>query len=204
MLIAFTGLPSAGKSSTARALGKLLGATSFVEPEEEDWPQLVHNREQVGAFTALSWFRSARVPALFAAAEIRSHGGVAIVDSYYDKLVSLYLEQDCFSWLLPKADPYFKVALEMARVDYAQLPVADILIFLRLDESTWRRFSETRGRIFDESAQLLKNFEMQRHLEDASRTASEKWGMRLCIVEQTWSSPDKTARIVRDILKASD
>ena len=196
MLIAFMGLPSAGKSSTAQAMGKLLNAQLFLEPEEEKWPQLVKDRELVGPFTALTWFRSARVPNLFSAAAIRDKGQIAIVDSYYDKLISLYIENDCFSWLLPKSDPYFGLALNMAKLDYRQLPNADVLVFLRLSEATWQKFMVHRGREFDVSAELAKNFEMQAHFERAARTASEELGMQLHIGDQTWSSPEETARRV--------
>jgi deoxyadenosine/deoxycytidine kinase len=201
MLIAFMGLPSAGKSSTAHAMGKLLNAQSFLEPEEDKWPQLVKDRELVGPFTALTWFRSARVPNLFSAAAIREKGQFAIVDSYYDKLISLYIEQDCFSWLLPKSDPYFEIALDMAKADYCHLPNADVLIFLRLSEPIWQKFMLHRAREFDVSAELAKNFEMQAHFERAAKTASAELKIKLHIIDQTWSSPDETARRVVDQLQ---
>ena len=201
MLIAFMGLPSAGKSSTAHELGKLLNAQSFLEPEEEKWPHLVKDREQVGPFTALTWFRSVRVPNLFSAAAIRDKGQVAIVDSYYDKLISLYIEQDCFSWLLPKTDPYFEIALNMAKTDYRHLPKADVLVFLRLNDVVWQKFMVHRGREFDVSAGLAKHFEMQAHFERAARTASAELGMQLHIIDQVWSSPHETARRVVDQLQ---
>lgn len=200
MLIAFAGLPSAGKSSTAVALGELLGATAFLEPEEKDWPQLVHDRERIGRFTALTWFRGVRVPSLFEAESIHLAGGVAIVDSYYDKLISKYLQQECFSWLLPKTDPYFKVALDMAIADYKNLPNASILVFLKIQEQTWKRFMRNRGRVFDQAAELSSQFEMQKHIENAARLAALEFGMRFCIIEQEWSSPEATARLVQDFL----
>ena len=58
MFLAFSGLPSSGKSSTARALGRILEIETLLEPEETDWPELVRERETMGAFTALTWFRT--------------------------------------------------------------------------------------------------------------------------------------------------
>lgn len=202
MLIAFTGLPSAGKSSTAAALGQLLNAEWFLEPEEEHWPQLVHDRQAVGHFTALTWFRSARVPALYSAFKVSRSGGIAIVDSYYDKLISLYMQQDCFSWLMPKTDPYFDCALAMARTDYRCLPTADVLIFLKLEEAVWNQFMSSRGRIFDQTAELSRQFEMQKHFEKAARVASTELGIKLIVVAQNWSSPSQTATTILDLLRA--
>ena len=203
MLIALMGLPSSGKTSTTRALGQRLGARVFLEPEEDQWPSLVHERQTIGFFTALTWFRSARVPDLYTA-ESESHGGgTTIVDCYYDKLVSLYMGEACFSWLIPAGDPYFAAARQMAETDYHRLPVADVLVFLRLDESTWLRFMERRGRRFDHEAGLARQFEMQSHLERACMHASKELGMRLIVTAQTWDSPEITASLVEERLMSS-
>lgn len=193
MLVAFAGLPSSGKSSTARELGVILQAESFLEPEESSWPNLVRERSTIGKFTALTWFRTVRVPDLFAAKAVSDRGGVAIVDSYYDKLVSLYLGEECFSWLIPRTDPYFDTAMAMAKTDYCHLPVADILVFLKIEEDTWRSFMKIRGRAFDDSAGLIRFFKMQDHIENACQTVAQEQGTQLIVIDQHWSSPKDTA-----------
>lgn len=198
MLIAFAGLPSSGKSSTAKALGRLINAEVHLEPEESAWPELVRERATVGAFTALTWFRTIRVPQLFKADEARTNGRHSVIDSYYDILVACYLGDDSFEWLLSRDDPYFPAAQEMVKTDWAKLPKADLLVFLRLDENTWHEFMERRDRDFDRTAELNKHFEMQKKMEQACRKAAEAHGTRLIIINQTSATPDITARRVAD------
>jgi deoxyadenosine/deoxycytidine kinase len=197
LLIAFAGLPSSGKSSTAKALGEIMDVPVFLEPEESDWPTLVRDRNITGKFTALTWFRGARLPGLFEAKKISEQGGVAIVDSYYDKLVSLYMREKSFSWLVPTNDPYFDVSYHMAVQDFSLLPDADILVMLKLDEKTWQSFMEHRGRDFDRSADLKHHFEMQMHIENACKQIAQVRGTRLVIIDQDWSKAESTAQKVR-------
>ncbi|KQB54486.1 hypothetical protein AQS70_21735 [Pseudomonas endophytica] len=200
MLIAFAGLPSSGKSSTAKALGRLIHAEVHLEPEESAWPELVKERATVGAFTALTWFRTVRVPQLFKADDYRKRGGISVIDSYYDVLVDCYLGDVAFEWLISKRDPYFAAAQSMARTDWLTLPKADILVFLRLDEKVWREFMSRRDRDFDRTAELCKYFEMQAIMEEACRKAAKEHGTRLINVDQESATPEITARRVADVM----
>jgi len=197
MFVAFAGLPSSGKSSTARALGRILQVETLLEPEEADWPVLVRQRATMGAFTALSWFRTVRVPQLFLANEKRNQGGSAIVDSYYDVLIGDYLGKPSFNWLMPPGDPYFQAAEAMVRADWELLPKADVLVFLQLNEDTWFDFMKRRDREFDRSAQLKSHFDMQELMLQASRRASKEHGTKLLVIEQQTGSPEETALKVK-------
>ncbi len=193
MFVAFAGLPSSGKSSTARALGRILGVETLLEPEEADWPLLIRERATMGAFTALTWFRTVRVPQLFIADEKRRQGASIIVDSYYDVLIRHYLGKPAFNWLMPRDDPYFDAATAMVKADWELLPKADVLVFLRLDEGTWTDFMKKRDRDFDRSAQLRSHFEMQDLMLEASRRASSEHQTKLIVIEQRAGSPGETA-----------
>lgn len=197
------GLPSSGKSSAVRALAEILRAACFLEPEEDQWPALIQRRDVVGRFTALTWFRCARLPGLFDAKEISDGGGIAIVDSYYDKLLALYIDRPEFAWLIPRGDPYFDVAIRMAKEDYERLPTTDILIFLKVCQEVWLRLMQGRGREFDASAKLAEHFAMQDCMEAACRRFAETIGVRLIVVEQRYSSPSDTAQLVFAELKES-
>jgi hypothetical protein len=192
MLIALAGLPSAGKSTTAKALAGQLGCPVFIEPEEELWPPAVSDRNRSGCFTALSWFRSMRVPQLFEAAEA-SRSGRAVIDSYYDVLLAAYLGTEPFAWLMPPDDAYFPLATRMAELDWKLLPKADVLVFLSLGEAVWKVFMSRRGREFDRDAKLSNHFAMQGLMEEACRKAESEHGTRLLIISQEDSTPDDTA-----------
>jgi hypothetical protein len=199
MLIALAGLPSAGKSTTARALAAQLSCPVFVEPEEELWPPAVSERDRAGCFTALTWFRSMRVPQLFEAAEV-ARSGRAVVDSYYDVLLAAYLGTEPFAWLMPPDDPYFPLASRMAELDWMLLPKADVLVFLSLGETVWNVFMSRRSREFDRDAKLSDHFGMQRLMEEACRQAASEHGTRLLIISQEDSTPDDTAaRILQQL-----
>ncbi|GAD61798.1 hypothetical protein, partial [Aquipseudomonas alcaligenes] len=177
-------------------LGRLINAEVHLEPEESAWPELVRERATVGAFTALTWFRTVRVPQLFKANETRKSGRLSVIDSYYDILIACYLGDDSFEWLLSRDDPYFPTAHAMVQADWKNLPKADLLIFLRLDEKTWHEFMDRRDRDFDRTAELTKHFEMQAKMEQACRKAAEDHGTRLIIINQTSATPEITARKV--------
>ncbi|WP_133734813.1 hypothetical protein [Halospina denitrificans] len=176
-------------------------AETLLEPEESDWPLLVQERAVMGAFTALTWFRTVRVPKLFRAEDKRTQGGSVIVDSYYDVLIGDYLGKPAFNWLMPTNDPYFDAASAMVREDWNRLPKADVLVFLYLDEDTWMDFMKKRDRDFDRSAQLESHFEMQELMLQASRRAATEHHTKLLVIEQRSGSPEDTALRVRDRLE---
>ena len=196
MFLAFAGLPSSGKSSTARALGRILEIETLLEPEETDWPELVRERETMGAFTALTWFRTVRVPQLFIAEQKRRKETSLIVDSYYDVLIGDYLGKAPFDWLMPTDDPYFEAASAMVQADWERLPKADVLVFLRLDEGTWTEFMKKRDRDFDRSAQLQSHFEMQDLMLEAAQRTCKEHHTKLIVIEQRAGSPEETAKQV--------
>jgi deoxyadenosine/deoxycytidine kinase len=201
MMICFMGMPSCGKSTTAKSLAQLMDARVFLEPEEYDWPELVQQRGTVGKFTALSWFRSARVPQLFEAQKISEGGEVAIVDCYFDKLLHLYLRAEPFQWLIPVNDPYFHVAAAMAEADFRFLPKADYIVFISCDRLTWETLLKRRNRRFDIEAGLSEQFEMQAYMEAACRLTVETIGGKLLLVDQVVSHADDTARRVLKLLQ---
>jgi tRNA uridine 5-carbamoylmethylation protein Kti12 len=90
MLIVFTGLPCSGKSTLTKSLGKQLNKPFFLEPEEDAWPQWITQKNS-DQFSALNWFRAARVPIYKMAAE-SSKKTLTFIDSFYDVLIHYYLE----------------------------------------------------------------------------------------------------------------
>ncbi len=188
------GLPGCGKSTVFRELGRLHGLKVFCEPEEEIWPDAVHKREKCGPFTAISWFRSQRVPDLFEADAIRRDGHFVLVDSYYDKLLRYYLGKDGMEWLIALNDPYFELTLEMAELDYEHLPGADVLVFFELDEITWHHFIEGRNRALDRHEGLRSSFGTQKYLRSAAEEYASETGSVLIIFEQKLSTHVQAAR----------
>lgn len=203
LLIAGMGLPGCGKSSVFKELGTLLGARVFLEPEEKDWPSAVLRRQEFGHFTGISWFRAVRVPQLLEADLLRQKGNIALVDSYYDKLLSYYLHTPGMEWVMPPDDPYFEVTQEMARLDFEQLPDADMVVFFEIDEEAWKSFLTTRGRDMDESHAVRENFQTQEHMLAAAVQYCEARGARLVTHRQRPSSPKEAAEELLPALRAA-
>lgn len=199
-MIAFAGVPGCGKTTTALELAKLLDAKVMVEPEEDQWPKLIQHREISGYFSALTWFRSARISNYFDADQLRRKDKLAIIDSYYDVLASCYLGKKPFDWLINKDDPYFNIALDMAKLDWSLLPKADILIFLHLDQNIWELFMKKRNRKFDASANLLEIVGMQEEIEMACKYAEMEHNSKLVYCRPENDSPAETAiRLVESL-----
>jgi thymidylate kinase len=201
LLIAGMGLPGSGKSSTFKELGALLGARVFLEPEEKDWPSAMQRRDEFGHFTGISWFRAARVPQLIEADTLRGQGAIVLVDSYYDKLLSYYLHTPGMEWVMPPGDPYFRVAEELARLDFEHLPDADILVFIEIDEAAWQSNLTTRGRDADQHRGLQESFQTQEHMRAAAEQYCAARGARLVVFPQRRSSPREAAEALLDALR---
>jgi hypothetical protein len=161
LLIAGMGLPGCGKLSVFKQLGALLGARVFLEPEEKDWPAAILWRKEFGHFTGISWFRAVRVPLLIEADLLRQGGSTALVDSYYDKLLTYYIHTPGMEWVMPPDDPYFNVTQDLAQLDFEQLPDADVVVFFEVTEEAWQSFLTTRGRDADQHQGLRENFQTQ-------------------------------------------
>ena len=129
MIISFVGIPGSGKSTITKEFSKIINADFFVEPEENEWSEIVTKREFYGFFTGITWFRSIRIKQLYDAEQMSKKGKLVVLDTYYDKLINLYLGKRGLEWLISKDDKYFNVAKSMSKVDYENLPNVDLIIF---------------------------------------------------------------------------
>jgi thymidylate kinase len=178
-LISALGIPCCGKSTVMRHLAANLGAQYFREPEEIKWPTAVLKREEFGYLTAITWFRSMRVPHLFQADLARREGKVAVVDSYYDKVMHYYLGKEAMRWLIPNSDPYFLLCQELARIDEDRLPNVDLLVLFRVEESDWMKFIDTRSRDLDNNEEFRNSFAMQEYFFEAARELAKKRNIKI-------------------------
>ncbi len=193
-LIAGFGLPGSGKSSVLKSLSELTGWQIFLEPEEKDWTAAVSQRDQCGNITALTWFRSARVPGLYEADRLRRTGATAIVDSYYDKLVHKYLGKRGMEWLMSPQDKYFSAASEIAHLDYELLPDCDCLVLFKVEKSAWQQMLQRRNRAFDKANPLHDSFETSELFYQAARQYSSEKRTQLIEFDNTISTPLDAAK----------
>jgi hypothetical protein len=201
LFLAFVGIPGSGKSTLAREFASLVGGQAFIEPDE--WGPAVSNRDRCGRFTALQWFRSGRVPNYYEAERIARGGGVAVLDSYYDKLCHAWLGSPGMEWLIDSGDSYFEVALQVAELDWRLLPSADVIVIVRVDEATWRQFLRSRGRALDEVFDISSTFDTETLYGRAAERLARTTAVRTVEFKQTFSSARQSAIRLLDELKAA-
>ena len=193
-LIGAFGMPGVGKSSVTRELGKLLNMPTFHEPEEESWPDAVMMRHISGQFTSIMWFRAMRAPMLFRARDLARGGQSAMVDSYYDKLFTLFFDKPGMQWLIDDRDPYWAELKVIADKDYELLPNLDILVYFDVDFDTWTEFLKLRNRNLDNEELFKKSFDTQRFFTEAAEQYCQESGCKLVRARQKLSSPQAIAQ----------
>lgn len=200
-LIVAMGIPGSGKSTVVRALANLCSAISFHEPEEESWPTFIAKRDIYGYFTAITWFRSSRVPQLFDADELREKGELVFVDSYFDKLIVKYLGKPGLEWLIPPQDSYFDAVRQMSQLDYEHLPDADVIINFVVTESVWEKFLELRGRNMDSEEGFRNCYALQEYILESGQAHSREKGSIVIDFNQEFSSPEESAESLHSLLR---
>jgi hypothetical protein len=191
IIVAFVGVPGAGKSTLCDALARITGAVPLKEPT--DWPPAVTDPGSANGFTALTWFRAMRVPLYYQAMRERDLGRFAILDTYYDKICHYLLGAEGMDWFLSPSDPYFDLYEEIARRDWISLPAADVVVLIYLEEATWRHHIAQRNRALDHDWDVSANFLIQRHFVEAAEKLRDIIGIPLVHFEQDLSSPDDSA-----------
>jgi thymidylate kinase len=202
------GLPGSGKSTVFTALADVLihdGTQTVLlrEPEETQWPPAVMDRETSGYITALTWFRSQRVPGLFQADAARQRGEVALVDSYYDKLIHLYFDEPGLEWLMKRDDPYLETYRRLIAIDHALLPDADCVVVLTVEQERWRQLVRGRGRELDRKANLLETHATQDAFMRATKDYCDSRNIPRIVFENNFATTLAAALELRERLRTA-
>jgi hypothetical protein len=141
-------------------------------------------RDRVGVITALTWFRAIRVPYLYNGDEVRRRGGVAVVDSCYDKLIAKYLGKEHVKWLIDPSDPYYEAYAAIAALDLERLPNPDVFVVFKISKEDWITLLKKRGRSLDKDEAFLRSYESQDYFEAAAKEVASEKGLKVSVFTQ--------------------
>jgi thymidylate kinase len=208
LLIAGAGLPGIGKSTLLQALAHKNQWHRLAEPEEALWPAAARDHTHAGVFTALTWFRAMRVSNLYAAERLRQQGHIALIDSYYDKLMTYYFDAPGMEWLMVRDDPYYETVKQIALIDHHQLPRADMIVLFTATFASWEQCILSRRRHLDVQRVFPDAFPFQEHLRRAVQLESEQSGCRVLCFENQFGSIEQSAErldaLLQTTLRAAD
>jgi hypothetical protein len=162
------------------------GCKVFLEPEECCWAEAANQKS--GFFTALTWFRSQRVPKLYEAEKLRLAGQRVYVDSVYDSLCSYWLGKKGMDWLIPPSDVYFSVAMDLACLDKTRLPKPDVLIIFEIEEHDWKNLLHKRGRALDGAQSFSGTHYTQQYYVDAGLEYAKEFSVKVVRFKQRIST----------------
>jgi hypothetical protein len=200
-LVVAVGIPGSGKSSVFNCLGEVSGLRVIREPDEPDWHRSVTAHGYADPFSALTWFRSVRVPQLRLAAELRRRGETVLVDDYYDKLLCDILGAPGLEGLIPPTDAYYGVFGELARIDRTMLPDADCLVFFEVEKEDWRTMLRTRHNEYDRAPGFEDIHALQPRLLDVADRYCREQKVPLVRFLNKRSSVEEAANVLYGMLK---
>lgn len=173
VVIAFAGLSGSGKTTMAKTLSALHPYHCLIEPEESDWPDVIRRRDVFDNFAMWMGFRQLWLPFQYEAQRLRNLNQIAILDSYFIKIIGYELDEEGLEWLFLKDDPYYAVYRQICQLDIEHLPDPDCIILFDIPYHTWIKLLASRTRDWDKTPGFLESYQQ-------TRDAIEKAVKRLC------------------------
>jgi deoxyadenosine/deoxycytidine kinase len=143
-IIAVVGAPRTGKSYLVKKLAEHYRGSAFYEGEESDIPERIKEdiAQNIRPLERTLWFRNRLVDNYQKALDVRSAGGIAVLDSVYiavDLYVS-FITQDAFEQ---------QILRDLAQSDIRAYGMPDKIIHLTSTEEKIKEFIQKGGRTFD-------------------------------------------------------
>jgi deoxyadenosine/deoxycytidine kinase len=148
-IIAVVGSPRSGKSFLTEILSKHYDANLFVEDVSTFPARIMEDLEKnIRPLERMLWFRNQLVDRYLHAIEQKNKGNHAVVDNFWLSW-QLYIDT------LAKG---FEAELlyELSLFDQKMLEWPDVIIFLKVKESSIRNFIKMGGRKFDQSEKYIQ------------------------------------------------
>lgn len=96
-------------------------------------------------------------------------------------------------WLLSPNDPYFELAMGVARTDWRILPDADCIVTFEVEPADWRAMLARRNRAIDRDEAFSKSYETQRYFIEAAMQLAAERNIRIVHFRQTFGTVEDAA-----------
>lgn len=174
-IIAFTGIPGSGKTTTALELSKLMHAPCLYLSEDVEESAIFEGSAPLFGFKTRLALRKLMFKKFQEAKKLSHQGNLVIVDSYYDKVMHSILEKQGSDFIMKKQNPYFNVVSRLAKYDKFLFPDADIVIGIRIPQKNWNELLRKRNRKLDTDPVFHKNtFLLQEHILSYTKEYCQK------------------------------
>jgi deoxyadenosine/deoxycytidine kinase len=204
-LIALTGISGCGKSTLAKELAGICNADLFLEPEEDQWPDFVRDKQPYSEFSTYTCIRGFRAHALWNAWDRKEQGQLVFTDSFYDKITSYYLGNPGMEWLIPHDDPYYACIELLSQIDTATLPNPNCIILIDISFEDWLKALAIRNRTRDSLDGFKKNYELYRsYIKEAVETLCRDKKIKLIFFTNKLEDPKQEASSLLSLLKSEN
>lgn len=200
-LIAFAAISGGGKGTLSRALSELCNSRLFLEPEEREWPAFIRTKQPYGDFASFNYFRSIRVNNLWQAWSLRNEGKLTLVDSYYEKITSFYIDKPGMEWLISPQDPFYDITKKITQLDSDLLPNADCVVHIKVAFAEWNKMLDARNRTRDNIPGFRESYpQYDEYVSLSMKRLQDKYKIKIIPYQHEFGNVTAKAIQLRDTL----
>ncbi len=141
-----------------KLLARQCSSISLIEPEEDQWPDILKSEGIVDSFTMWMGFRGIWLPLQYQAQALKKQNKTVFLDTYFIKILGYELDEPGVEWLFPRNDPYFSLFYQICKLDIEQLPDPDCIVLIDVTYDDWLKLLGTRSRNWDKRPGFAESY----------------------------------------------
>lgn len=167
-IIAIVGAPGSGKSFLAQKIAEHYQAEAFLEGEEENFPKFILEsfKETYCNLISFKWFRAKLIKEIKTAQKLAQQGKRVILDTFW-------LSNEGYLSIMGNKKEQLEAA-ELCAQDRKNLPLPDLIIYLKASEKVIGKFIKQRKRSFEDERAVHQALEIEKEHEQIFTSKSFK------------------------------